>query len=198
MTDDLKGAVSRIRDVATNTVQIVGDSATDGLRGVAGRLEKAAVAETKLSTANLGRHLGEVRRQSESLAANLVVGGQVQHTETGLDAIAGAYQSWLSGGGLTTLLGTITTHFSSEPGSAGVPQRITDGAMDRPRASVRIDEVVIEVDPTAGVPTTPLPPASSGPGDFPLPSGKDDIERYGRMWFDYNQRGGGNRLPAIV
>ena len=196
LTDDLTGSVSRIRGVATNTVELVGEATTTGLRGLAGRLEKAAVTETKLSADSLGQHLAEVRKQSTALAGNLVVGEQVQHTDTGLDAIAGAYQGWLREGGLKTLLDTITTHFSSEKGSAGVPQRITEGAMDRPRASVQIDEVVIEVDPTAGVPA--LEPSLNGPGDFPLPSERDDMERYGRMWFDYNLRGGGNRLPAIV
>ena len=195
LTDDLTGALGRIRGVATNSVQLVGDAATTGLRTVAERLEKAAVAETKLSADTLSKHLGEVRRQSTSLAANLVVGEQVQHTDKGLDAIAAAYQNWLATDGLKSLLGTITAHFSAEPGSTGVPQRITEGAMDRPRASVQIDEVVIEVDPTAGV---PAPPPTSEPGDFPMPSERDDMERYGRMWFDYNLRGGGNRLPAIV
>jgi hypothetical protein len=198
LTADLTGSIGRIREVATNSVQLVGDTAVNGLRTVARRAEKGAVAETKLSTGSIGEHLAEVRKQSTSLAANLVVPEEAQRTGTGLDAIAGAYQSWLTGGGLNTLLGTITAHFSAEPGSAGVPQRLTEGAMDRPRANVQIDEVVIEVDPAAGVPPPPSPGGPAGPGDFPQPSERDEMERYGRMWFDYNLRGGGNRLPAIV
>src|SRR5262249_26331889 len=118
--------------------------------------------------------------------------------QTGLEAIANAYEKWLTGGGLQTLLGTITRHFTSKEGGTGIPQKVVEGALDRPRATIRIDEVVIELEPAPARPPEP-PPSGQGPGDFPQPPEGDDVERFARMLRDFKVRGGRlDLLPALA
>lgn len=200
LTGKATGALDRMQQVTSDGLRIVVDNAQTGLRTLGTRLDTAAAEEAKLSDTRLGQHLTTVRTQSTALAENLVVGEKVR-PETGLEAIATAYEGWLTKGGLDTLLKRITDHFSSKEGQAGIPDQIAQSGMVRPRATVQIDEVVIEIDGgPAGVEVRPSVPATApapmlGPGDFPLPAEGDDIERHARMWFDYDQRGGGSRLP---
>lgn len=197
LTGRATGALDRLQQVTSDGLRISADVAKGGLRDLGGRLDRAAVDETRLSDARLGQHLASVRQQSTALAENLVVGERVR-PETGLEAIATAYEDWLGHGGLDKLLVRITEHFTSPAGRAGIPARIAESAMDRPRATVQIDEVVIEVPGGPAPPpatTAPTLPDPYGPGDFPVPADRDDIERHARMWFDYDQRGGGSRLP---
>ena len=189
--------LDRIDQVTKDGLRIAGDTAQQGLQNLATGLDRAAVAESQLSSSTLDDHLAEVRRRSTELAENLVVGEKVK-PETGLEAIARAYESWLSEkNGLTALLSTITRHFASAEGQTGVPQRIVEGTLDRPLATIQIDEVVVLVEP--GAEATEAPPSEFGPGDFPLPPEGDDIERYARMWRDFERRGGRRRmLPRLA
>jgi hypothetical protein len=194
------GALDRIQQVTSDGLRISADNAQAGLRDLGSRLDRAAIAETRLSDATLGQNLAKVRRESTALAENLIVGEQVR-PETGLEAIATAYEGWLSGGGMDTLLGKITAHFATKEGQAGPAQRVAEGVMDRPRATVQIDEVVIEVDgpatlreQPAGQPA-PAAPEPSGIRDFPDPPDRDHVEQLARWLFDRDQRGAGGRLP---
>lgn len=198
ITGKATGALDRIQQVTSDGLKIVADNAQTGLRTLGTRLDTAAAAEAKLSDTTLGQHLASVRQQSTDLAGNLIVGEKVS-PDTGLEAIATAYEKWLTTGGLDTLLGRITDHFTSAEGRAGIPEKIAESGMIRPRATVQIDEVVIEV---KGTPEqqqpqlVPIPDPLRGPGDFPMPADRDDMERYARMWFDYEQRGGGVQPPT--
>jgi len=201
LTNKATGALNRMEQVTADGLRIIKDTGEGGLRSLGTQLDAAAASEARLSDANLAAQLTTVQEQSTALASKLIVGERVT-PRTGLETIADAYERWLSGGGLNTLLGTITRHFTSEEGQAGIPRRIVEGSQDRPRATVQIDEVIIEVE-GSGFPTlTPEPgqgqPGSGplGPGDFPLQPDRDDIEKYSRMWFDYNLRGGSSRLPV--
>jgi len=196
LTGRATGALDRMQQVTSDGLRIVADTARTGLRSLGGKLDAAAADEARLSDTALGQHLASVRAQSTALAENLVVGERVR-PETGLEAIAAAYEGWLTGGGLNTLLGKITEHFGSAEGRAGIPERIAESGMARPRATVQIDEVVIEVEGVAPqrVQPVPVPAAPEGAGDFPVPADRDDIERHARMWFDYDRRGGRGRLP---
>ena len=197
ITGKATGALDRIQQVTSDGLRIVADNAQTGLRTLGTRLDTAAAAEAKLSDTTLGQHLASVRQQSTTLAENLIVGEKVS-PDTGLEAIATAYEKWLTTGGLDTLLGRITDHFTSAEGRAGIPEKIAESGMIRPRATVQIDEVVIEVEgtPQQQQPQlVPVPDPLRGPGDFPMPADRDDMERYARMWFDYEQRGGGVQPP---
>ncbi|WP_432949906.1 hypothetical protein ACQPXM_17695 [Kribbella sp. CA-253562] len=197
------GALDRIQQVTQDGLRISGDAVTSGLRDIGGKLDRAAAEEAAVSNSSLAKRLDEVRDRSAELSGQLVVGEKIR-TGTGLEAIADAYEKWLTGGGLDTLLGTITRHFASTEGRAGVPAAAAATAvLDRPRATVQIDEMIIEVGGAAPAPESPRaepapePPGPLGPGDFPLPADRDDIERHARMWFDFGQRDGGRgRLPS--
>jgi len=151
------GALDRIQQVTQDGLRISGDAVTNGLRDIGGKLDRAAAEEAAISNSSLAKRLDEVRDRSAELSGQLVVGEKIR-TETGLEAIADAYEKWLTGGGLDTLLGNITKHFASAEGRAGVPAAAAATAvMDRPRATVQIDEVIIEVGGAPPAPASPPP-----------------------------------------
>lgn len=192
----LKEMTDRLERVTTGGLTAAKDAAHGGLRALGTRLDAAAQTESRLSGSTLDRHLAGVRTQSETLSRTLVV-PDVQTLDTGLEKIATAYEGWLTGGGLDTLLATITRHFSTEPGRSAIPPLPPDG-MDRPRATVQIDEVVVDVG-AAPVPLAPHPPPlPDGPGvplpDVPLPDDtRPDPWRFVRGHvpiFDFESIGG--------
>jgi hypothetical protein len=188
----ITGALDRVESVADMGLQLVKDTGTKGFTDLAGQLDKAAIAESKLSDATLDKRLEDVATRSQTLADKLIVPEKIQ-PETGLEAIAKAYESWLSDkNGIDSLLGNITKHFNSPEGRSGIPQKITEGALDRPRATIQIDEVVIEVEVPPNLDLIP----SEGPGDFPLPPEGDDVERWARMMWDHERRGGTLPIPV--
>lgn len=75
--------------------------------------------------------------------------------ETGLEAIANAYESWISGGGLSTVLSQITTHFQQTPTDGPGSDRTVlarivatqSGIAEPPAATVEIGRLEIEVTP---------------------------------------------------
>ncbi|HEX5368528.1 MAG TPA: hypothetical protein VFY10_03855 [Dehalococcoidia bacterium] len=193
MVARLTTALDRVEAVTGMGLDAVKETGTKGLKDLGTELAKAAVAESKLSDSDLSKRLGEVSNNSKSLADQLIVPENVK-PETGLEAIATAYESWLSDkNGLDSMLGNITRYFNTPEGSSGVPQKIVEGTMDRPRATIQIDEVVIEVE----MPPDQALPTEEGPGDYPLPPEGDDVERFARMLWDYGRRGG-DLLPMPV
>jgi hypothetical protein len=193
LTGKLTDALGKVETVTTTGLDLVKDTGTKGLTGLAGALDKAAIEESKLSNAKLDQRLSDVATRSKTLADQLVVPEEIT-PDTGLAAIAKAYESWLSDkDGLDSLLGNITKHFSSPEGRTGIPQKIVEGGLDRPRATVQIDEVVIEVEVPIDLDLQP----SEGPGDFPLPPEGDDVERFARLLWDYERRGGDLLVPGV-
>jgi hypothetical protein len=79
---------------------------------------------------------------------------------TGLEAIARAYENWLSGGGLDSLLDRINQHFQRTPttGPSAVrtlPGQVTAAAAgERPRATVEIENVTVVLEPPEQPPET--------------------------------------------
>ncbi|MET7486389.1 hypothetical protein [Streptomyces sp. NPDC005538] len=193
---NLTESLGQARKAGTDAIALGGGRLSDGLRTIGSTLEAAALAETKQSDARLGRALDDVSTRSARLADKLVV-DEAMTPQTGLTAVANAYEAWLAHGGLDGLLSTITGHFASPAGQAGIPRKVTEST-DRTRATIQIDEVVVDVESAApgpvGLPpvtwTTTEPAPATGPSD--------DIERHARMWFDYDQRGGGSRLPHPI
>jgi hypothetical protein len=188
--------LGKVRKLGTDALDLGTGQLSDGLRTIGSTLEAAARAETQLSDARLGRALDDVSTQSARLADRLVV-GEAATPQTGLTAVANAYEAWLTHGGLDGLLSSITGHFASPAGHDGIPRRAAESA-DRTRATVQIDEVVVDVESSAPGPvatptvtwTTTEPALSTAPSD--------DIDQHARMWFDYDQRGGGSRLPLPI
>ncbi|MET8134641.1 hypothetical protein ABZV24_22260 [Streptomyces sp. NPDC005251] len=188
--------LGKLRKLGTDAVGLGAGQLSNGLGTIGSTLEAAALAETKLSDARLGRALDDAGTRSARLADRLVI-GEAATPQTGLTAVANAYEAWLTHGGLDGLLSSITGHFESPAGHDGIPRRAAESA-DRTRATIQIDEVVVDVGSTTPGPvatphvtwTTSEPALSTAPSD--------DIDQHARMWFDYDQRGGGSRLPLPI
>jgi hypothetical protein len=196
----IKDSVNRLKEVAVEGPKAVGKEGAEGLKTLATRFSAAAAAETKASDKELGKHLDAVKDTSKTLAENVIVPEKIT-PNTGLEAIAKAYETWLTtGNGLTTLLGTITRHFKSSEGQTGIPQRVVEGSASGSQTTIQIDEVVIELDPAPpGTAVPPSPPSEPRAEGFPEPRKGDDIECHARMWRDYRMRGGSSELlPALA
>jgi hypothetical protein len=90
---------------------------------------------------------------------------------TGLETIAQAYERWLNEGGLNLVLDNITAHFRATPPAdvGSVPGRIVGEPVDRPRASVDIQDVTIEIEAPREPRTEPVPLAA------PLPQRQPEL-----------------------
>lgn len=134
--------------------------------------EKSRIEDVKARATTLSEYIIQARDQA------------AKRPETGLEAIAKAYEGWLSGGGLTMVLGNITEYFLHTPvtgpqAAQTIPGQIVQQApAEQPLATVDIQEVVIEVEP----------PESGGP-----PSSVDTssslFEALMQEWHELQQRG---------
>lgn len=86
----------------------------DRMRTTVGTLDRGLHQELE------GR-LGTARDHAVDLANSMRAAEEVSRTRprTGLEAIATAYEGWLRGGGLTTLMGQLDEHFRATPVAAG-------------------------------------------------------------------------------
>lgn len=137
----------------------------------------AGIGTTMRTAVNgMDRNLGdEIRLRSRIAGADVsaLTGAMrearrvaAERPTTGLEAIANAYEGWLRGGGMRTLMEQITEHFRTTPtggtaGASSIPGRtVTAVLADREdrRVVVEIDEVVIELGavPTSGAPATAM------------------------------------------
>jgi hypothetical protein len=93
----------------------------------------------------------ELRQSSTQLADTLAKAQDAlaKRPTTGLEIIAKKYEEWLTGGGMKSVLDQIATYFkqSKDTGEFGPPLPPT--TVDRPRATVEIKELLIELDPAA-------------------------------------------------
>jgi hypothetical protein len=143
------------------------DGAIGKIRGALGEIERtnrgleAGVGKPG-DTAPLGKALGSVEARSNELGealkkANVPEGART--AATGLEPIAAAFEKWLAGGALNTLLGQITGYFRAGPTNGpeaekSIPGRIVVDVQKAGtlRPTVEIDEVVIEVEPPLDAP----------------------------------------------
>lgn len=123
------------------------DHLDDNLATEIGARSQIAAAEVR----GLSRALEEARATARERPA------------TGLEAIATAYEGWLSGGGLSRLFDQIQGHFASAPTSGATAstslagrtvQAVLADRSDR-RVVVEIDEVVLELAPAAAAAAGP-------------------------------------------
>lgn len=173
----LRSAVSATGSVVEQGAERSINSMRQALTGVAGRFEAEAGREAQFSRGILDRHGQLIRERAGTLADAITAPIAAEGPPTGLEAIANAYESWLSGGGLNSLLGQVDAHFRNPPAGTAEPSgalRLLRGDYDRPRARVEIDRVEIVIDPAAGEPEpVEEPPTGYGPGDYPLRSDED-------------------------
>jgi hypothetical protein len=109
----------------------------------------------------MDEHIGELGKRASALAATLNPATEAvkdaaakKKEKTGLELIADAYEKWLSSdNGLKALLGNISEFVKStaatDPNAAKamVGKTIGDNTIDRPRAIVEVDDLVIDLAP---------------------------------------------------
>jgi hypothetical protein len=131
--------------------------ATDLLTRAGNDFTRAAGPGELVNRAGYQRRLRAVRDNATALA-NTLEGARAQALATGdthsaMRDIATAYESWLTGGGLRTLVGEITTALAQQPADSerGVVGRIVAGGGPRavipPRAVIDIRNIEIQIDP---------------------------------------------------
>jgi hypothetical protein len=148
-------------------------TAQRGMEGVANVMEAAVGPHGEGLTSTLQDRVGGVITSAETLTQALRTARDTAAATggTGLEAIAGAYERWITGTGLNEILERITTHFSENPAAAApagsILGRITAaagsllGLMDNTepaRPTVEIGEVVVEIDASSrtGIPAPPV------------------------------------------
>lgn len=135
-----------------------------------------------MGTADIERQIGELTPHAARLAGTLERAQTAAQTSpaTGMEQIARAYEGWLSGGGLNTLLTRISDHFARQP---AIPSRVVQGAAagrEEPRATVEIGEVNIVIEP----PPPAAPPPNTGR------RGQTQVQDFMAEMHDWNERGG--------
>jgi hypothetical protein len=182
---DVAALVTRIAAASGNiTTQITNvlSTAQEALRQMAASLNQAAEEGEAGFTTGLNVHLGVVRQRARSFADALTVARQqaVQRPETGMEAIARAYEGWLSAGGLDTILNNLTEHFQNAP---VLPRQVVGAAAsETPRATVEIQDVIIEIAP-------PTPGQSPTASQIIPVDGRPRLMDLMEEWHDLEQRG---------
>ncbi|MFN3241088.1 MAG: hypothetical protein ACE37K_06190 [Planctomycetota bacterium] len=185
------------------------DQATRGLTGEVGgvfrtgagslnalgqRIDVAARSESLFSGERIRDLLDNVSTRSDQLAGalNSARDAAANRPATGLERIAEAYERWLSGSGLDSLLDNLERHFAARPPdhSDVTAQALATGAT-RPLATVDIEDVTIVIKAPE---QTPAPRDPDEPmvvradiGESTLQPSVHDLDRTLHRW---QERGG--------
>ena len=100
-----------------------------------------------------------LRENSQKLADTLAKAQTelAKRPETGLETIAQKYEEWLTGGGMKRVLDQIEAHFKESPNTGEFGPPLPPTTVERPRATVEIKELLIELDPAADSFRRPVP-----------------------------------------
>lgn len=190
LTSAVDATASTLTEAASRTF----DEAGGTLAGLGGRFDRAAREEADFSRGVLDRHVGQITANADQLTTAITRPLAAESGPTGMEAIANAYESWLTtGGGMTALLGQIERHFTERPesGEPGGPLGLRRGQFDRPRASIEIDQVEIVIDANTSVATPPVgdPPPDPGGVRSPTPTDEEIYLAWVRYRAELEDRG---------
>lgn len=154
--------------------------------------EAVTTGETDFFNRLQGR-AATIRQRAEDLASALTpardAAAAAARQPTGLEAIARAYERWLGSGGMTALLDGISRHFertpTGEPGaSRSLPGRAVSaaGPASEVRATVEIDEMVIDLVPAA-------PEGGAAPAAGGAATGAVDLDQLRWQLHELEERG---------
>lgn len=200
---DFGNSVATATGTLTREMRDIFGAGKSALTSLSGSLEQAAAGEARAAE-RLGEHYRTVRDRSRDFAAALTPAVEAARREpaTGFEAIAQAYESWLGTGGLDTLLGTITEHFRRGPttgaaAATSLPGTVVGGAVgDRPRATIEIDAITIEIAPPAG--TAPTPTAGGVSSVTAEPQESVSISTLNELFHELEERGWNPALGPLV
>lgn len=145
----LSAAVDATAAHLTIATQETFDMVGSQLGQLAGTFDEAINAEAAFSNNILNTHFGRLSERAERLASAITTPIEAQNQPTGFEAIAAAYEGWLTNGnGLQQILNLATDHFDnrSASGEPGGGLSLLRGELVRPRASVEIDRVEIVIE----------------------------------------------------
>jgi hypothetical protein len=159
-TTDLAGLSDKVKTAFEGVQKDLKDAfsaSVKALDSIGNRLDEVKKDKSFLDA--LDKREAALRESSTKLAETLADAQKKLEArpETGLEKIAKAYEDWLTSGGMKTLLGKIEEHFKESPnaGAFGPPPSPT--TVERPRATVEIKELLIELDPAADIYKVPVP-----------------------------------------
>ncbi|MES3153130.1 hypothetical protein [Sphingomonas faeni] len=134
-----------------------------GLTAVATRMETLVAAELERNSTRFATQLGIVHQRSIDVGRSFTEAHDAASTRpaTGLEAIAAAYEAWLTGTGFTTMLDQLTESFRRTPASdtQSIPGAVVADTVDRVRATIEIADVVIDLTPVAAPAARSVPHA---------------------------------------
>jgi len=133
------------------------DASIKALNDIGGRLDEVKKDKSFLDA--LEERETKLRESSQNLADTLARAQAelAKRPETGLETIAQKYEEWLTGGGMKSILDKIETHFKESPNTGEFGPPLPPTAVERPRATVEIKELLIELDPAADIFRSPVP-----------------------------------------
>jgi hypothetical protein len=203
----MRGSIDHGLSAIKDNLGTIFDDSKAGLLQMNNRLERAAGDQA--FGQKIGDHAEQLRKDSLKLAGTLNPVAETlqdkiaKHEPTGLDIIAKAYEDWLSSkDGLGKLLGNITDYLNKTPtqGPAAATSLIAKSAgpsvLDRPRATVEIDDVVIELMPPAetdlphGVPGVMKALSDHSPAEF--------MQAIAELMHELDQRGAAMGPGSLV
>jgi hypothetical protein len=158
------------------------------LDGIGGRMRATIGTLDRGLDEELTSRLGRARGHADELAKSLQAAEDVSKKRplTGLEAIAKAYEGWLQGGGLKTLMGQLEAHFRSTAATGGegsIAGRVVGGVLGGAGTRtvvVEIDEVTIDLgEGQSDVEPAVLSPAASFDGDAYIEWQRNRAERLG-------------------
>jgi hypothetical protein len=169
---EILGGIREMGEELRANARTAFQSAETALSQIAGTLDESAF-RTELSD-----RLDQLHVQAQTLSSVLApaVESLEERTQTGVEMVANAYESWLTSGGFDEMLNRITQHFQQTPttgpsAARSIPGRVVaDAALERSRATVEIENVVIEVQAPDVAPSSSSSPA-------PSPDAQSLIER---------------------
>lgn len=168
------GTIARFPDISTDLPKPGDWAALMGKHGatVSSELTKITGNASKLLTdeatklhnvdfqKGLDKDLENVGKQATKLTESLQKAKKEMEespTKTGMEDIAKAYEDWLSKGGFTTLMKQVTSYIQHDP---TLLKKAGEAAVkEEPKATVEIDQVVIEIAPPVSAAESAVPHA---------------------------------------
>lgn len=185
----LQSNVSDAIGAVKTDLKDVFSSATGALNIMNAQL--ADIAKDKGFNDSLKQYTTDLRANSDKLAAAITLqqlaadkAAGKGDAKTGFEEIAKAYEGWLTTGGLNKLLTDFTAYFKKPENLAPLKESVTGPTvMDRPRATVDIQDVIIQL-------AEPPPVVENAPGKPAGPQAPEEtLKLVVELIHELNERG---------
>lgn len=184
----LTGAVDTAARGITANVNVIFGESQGALADLGRRSRDIGRSDVLATNERLRRSVQAMEARAAGLARTLQPARDAAATaaDSPMKKIATAYEEWLTGGGLRSLMGDLTTHLRQAPSQ--FPRELVAQAqtIDRPRATVEIGDLRIVV----GQPPAATPAASGpDPGAHPHEGGPSLLQQVLEVLHELQERG---------